>query len=75
MPISIKNPVPPASEMLTSEEASNLLGVSRSYLDKDRYEARQNGTPPKVPYINLGHRTIRYRRTDLLAFLDVHRVG
>lgn len=74
MPITIKTPAQPASEMLTSGEAATLLGVSRSYLDKDRHEARQNGTPPKVPYTNLGHRTVRYRRTDLLAFLDANRV-
>lgn len=74
MPITLKKPAQSASEMITTDEAATLLGVSRRYLDKDRHEARQNGTPPKVPYTNLGHRTVRYRRTDVLAFLDANRV-
>lgn len=63
-----------ASEMLTTEEAAALLGVTRRFLDKDRHVARQNGTPPAIPYSNLGHRTVRYSRADVLAFLDANRV-
>jgi hypothetical protein len=75
MPIFIKNPSQVVSDMLTTHDAATLLGVSRRYLDKDRHEARQNGTPPKVPYTHLGHRTVRYRRADVLAYLDANRVG
>jgi hypothetical protein len=49
--------------------------VTRRWLDKDRHIARLNGTPPAVPYSALGHRTIRYRREDVLAFLDARRIG
>lgn len=62
------------SDPLTTEQAAALLGVSRRFLDKDRHESRQNGTPPKIPYATLGHRTVRYRRADVLAFLDANRV-
>lgn len=61
-------------QMLTTEEAAALLGVTRRFLDKDRYIARQNGTPPTIPYIALGYRTIRYRRSDVLAFLAASRI-
>lgn len=63
-----------APQMLTTEEAAALLGVTRRFLDKDRHIARQNGTPPAIPYSNLGYRTVRYSRADVLAFLAASRV-
>lgn len=64
-----------SAEMLTTEEAAYLLGVSRRYLDNDRHIAKQNGTSPAVAYSRFGHRTVRYHRSDLLAFRDACRVG
>ena len=61
-------------EMLNASEAAAILGVSRRYLDKDRYLSRQNGTPPTIPYVSLGHRTVRYHRSDVMAFLLARRV-
>ena len=75
MNIPMKSPVRAVSEMLTADQAAELLGVTRRWLDKDRHIARLNGTPPAVPYSVLGHRTIRYRREDVLAFLDARRIG
>lgn len=73
--ITLKKPAnAPASEMLTPVEAAQMLGVSPQYLAKDRFEARQGGTPPKVPYSMLGHRSVRYARADVQAFLDARRV-
>ena len=62
------------SDQLTTEQAATLLGVSRRFLDKDRSESRANGTSPKIPYTKHGHRTVRYRRSDVLAFQDANRV-
>ncbi len=64
-----------ATELLTTEEAAALLNVSRRFLDKDRHTGRQNGTSPVIPYSVLGHRTVRYSRTDILTFLNTNRVG
>lgn len=74
MTTNLRNTDQPASEMMTSEQVAKLMGVSRRYLDKDRHEARQNGTSPKLPYVTLGHRTVRYRRSDVDAFLYANRV-
>ena len=75
MNIPMKSPVRIAYEMLTVDQAAELLGVTRRWLDKDRHIARMNGTPPAVPYNALGHRTVRYRREDVLAFIDASRIG
>ena len=74
MPIMLKKSVQSLDDLLTTNEAAKLLGVSRRFLDKDRHEARQNGTSPKIPYMNMGHRTVRYRRSDLVVFLDESRI-
>ncbi|MDW3116695.1 MAG: helix-turn-helix domain-containing protein [Roseovarius pacificus] len=71
MPIKLNKP---ESVLLTSKEAANLLGVSDRYLAMDRHIARSGGTAPKVPYVSLGHRTIRYKRSDLLALIEANRV-
>ena len=74
MTLKFKNHIQNPAENITTEQAANLLGVTRRFLDKDRHEARQNGTSPKIPYAVLGHRTVRYCRSDVLSFLDANRV-
>ena len=74
MPTKLTKSVPSVDDLLTTDEAAKLLGVSRRFLDKDRHEARANGTSPKIPYMNMGHRTVRYRRGDVIVFLDESRV-
>lgn len=53
-------------KLLTTEEAARKLGVSQSYLAKDRH------TGAKVPFIRLGYRSIRYRQEDLDAFVSAN---
>jgi hypothetical protein len=74
MPITLKKSAR-VGDMLTPAQAAQLLGVSPQYLAKDRHEARLGGTPPKVPYMSLGHRSVRYQRSDLQSFLAARRVG
>jgi excisionase family DNA binding protein len=51
-------------QLLNTKEAANYLGVSKSFLDRDRcYDAR-------IPHIKMGTRTVRYRLTDLNAFIE-----
>ena len=64
-----------AGEMLTSGEAAALMGVTTRWLTHDRHVARANGIPPRVPFMALGPRSVRYRRSDVMAYLDANRVG
>lgn len=64
----------PANELLTTKEAATFLKVSRQYLEIDRCRHNQSGTPPKVPFLRILGRTIRYRRSDLEKLLEASLV-
>ena len=64
-----------ADEMLTSSDAAAIMGVTTRWLTHDRHVARANGISPRVPFIALGPRSVRYKRADVLAYLDSNRVG
>lgn len=56
------------SDLLTRSEAAEYLTVKETWL-------RDNaGRPGYPPYIKLGH-LVRYRRTDLDAWLRLNRHG
>lgn len=58
---------------LTESEAALYIGMSRSYLRKDRCEGHRKGRTPGPPYIRVGT-AIRYLVSDLDAWLNKHRV-
>ena len=60
--------------ILTPVEAADCLGVSPGFLSRDRWEADKSGTSPKVPFVRLGHRTVRYHWDDIQNFLSASRV-
>lgn len=64
-----KSPIPDAGleELLTVDEASRLLKIPALSL----YRAVETG---KVPHLKLGRR-VRFRASDLRAWLDSHRRG
>jgi excisionase family DNA binding protein len=51
-------------EILTTVQAAGYLGVSTSFLEKDRWRGAV------IPFVRIGSRSIRYRMTDLEAFLS-----
>ncbi|MCV2446555.1 helix-turn-helix domain-containing protein [Paracoccus sp. DMF] len=53
---------------LTNKEAADVIGMSESYLNQDRYVAKASGMPPKFPFIRIG-RTIKYDRQVLLQVM------
>jgi len=57
-----------ASEWMTVKEAAAYLGCSRSFLNFHRYTEKV-----LLPYSRLGRR-IRYRKSDLDAFLEKNTV-
>lgn len=49
--------------LLTTEQAAELLGVSKSYLDNDR------SLGARIPYVKIG-RFVRYKPQDIEAVIS-----
>lgn len=73
----VKNSNQPANRpvRMNSQQAADYLGVPKTFLERDRFEAGQSGANPKIAYVRLGHRSIRYNLSDLDAYLQACRVG
>jgi excisionase family DNA binding protein len=54
-------------QLLTTNELADQYGIEKS-LQKRLREGR------RLPYVKLGHRSIKYRRTDVEAFIDACHV-
>ena len=52
-----------SAQLLNTVEAAKFLGMSKAFLDKDRC-----GTA-RIQYIKVGSRAVRYRLSDLEAYL------
>lgn len=50
--------------LLTTKQAAQILGVSIAFLERDRW------TGARVPFIKIGARAVRYRHSDLLAYIE-----
>ena len=50
--------------LLTTREAAEYLDVSTAFLERDRWAGA------RIPFIKVGSRAVRYRLTDLDAYLD-----
>lgn len=51
-------------QLLNTQQAAQYLGVSKAFLERDRWAGA------RVPFIKVGSRAVRYRLSDLDAFLD-----
>ena len=49
--------------LLTTAQAAKLLGISKAYLERDRWKGAS------IPYLKVG-RAVRYRQSDLETFLE-----
>ena len=52
------------SKLYTTTEAAHYLGVSKAFLERDRWAGA------KIPFVRVGSRAVRYRVADLEAFLE-----
>ena len=50
--------------LLTTKQAAQILGVSVAFLERDRWAGA------RVPFIKVGSRAVRYRYSDLLAYIE-----
>lgn len=56
------------SQLLDTRQTANLLGMS-SYFVKDH---STGGVEPSIPFIRLGRNRVRFRASDLKAFLEAN---
>ena len=52
------------TKLITTQEAATYLGVSKAFLERDRWAGA------RIPFIKVGTRAVRYRISDLEAYLD-----
>ena len=50
-------------KLLTTQEAADCLGVSKAFLERDRWAGA------KIPFIKVGTRAIRYNFDDLNDYI------
>ena len=50
--------------LLTTKQAAPVLGVSIAFLERDRWAGA------RVPFIKIGARAVRYRLSDLHAYIE-----
>ena len=50
-------------QLLTTKEAARLLGVSESFLERDRWQGA------RIPYVKIGARAVRYERSTLADYI------
>jgi len=50
--------------LLTTKDAAKLLGVSKAFLERDRWDG------VRIPFIRVGSRAVRYRPQDLETYLE-----
>ena len=49
--------------LLTTKEAARILAVSEAFLERDRWAGAE------IPFVRVGSRGVRYRRSDLEAYI------
>jgi len=52
------------SQLLTTQTAAEYLGVSKAFLERDRWAGA------RIPFIKVGSRAVRYRKSDLDQYLE-----
>ncbi len=49
--------------LLTTEEAAEYIGMSKSFLERDRWAGA------RIPFVRVGSRAVRYRAEELDRYL------
>ena len=60
--------------VMTTAEAAQYVGLSKFTLERDRSVSQREGTPPQIPYVKYAKGTVRYKISDLDAFLEASTV-
>lgn len=51
-------------QLLNTAEAARLLGVSKAFLERDRWAGA------RIPFVRVGARAVRYRREVLERYIE-----
>jgi excisionase family DNA binding protein len=62
-PIYLQEPLMEHDKLLTTSEAAEILGVSKAFLERDRWAGA------KVPFVRVGSRSVRYRLSDVDRYI------
>jgi len=54
-------------EYLDERDVANMIGISVQTLRNDRCSKR------RIPYVKFG-RSVRYRYSDVIAFMEAHKI-
>jgi predicted DNA-binding transcriptional regulator AlpA len=57
------------NDLLKTKDAAKMLGVSHQFLERDRW---LNPNNPRVPYVRVGSRSVRYSLHDLEEYVKAH---
>jgi excisionase family DNA binding protein len=52
------------TKLLNTTEAARLLGVSKAFLERDRWAGA------RIPFVKVGSRAVRYRAEDIDIYLN-----
>ena len=61
-----------SQRLLTTGEASAFLGVSKQFLERDRW---LHPNDPRIPFIRIGERAIRYEQEILEQYIKNQTTG
>lgn len=62
---------PDPDTLLKLEQVARLLGVTRLWV-AERVGSSKNRKPDGIPFVRVGARTLRIRRSDLDAWIAAH---
>ena len=57
-------------ELVSPAIAARLLSVGIGFLERDRMRSQ-----PRIPFIRISARAIRYRMSDLRAYMESNTIG
>lgn len=52
------------NKLLTTAEAATYISMSKAFLERDRWAGA------KIPFIKIGSRSVRYRKSDLDTYIE-----
>ena len=53
-----------SQNLLTTAEAATYISMSKAFLERDRWAGA------RIPFIKIGSRAVRYRKSDLDEYID-----